>query len=63
VLTISKVLEYLVKYGKITEGILKNAQIFIRENQTQLPALKTEIENKSIIPILQRFQKIMKEKK
>jgi polyhydroxyalkanoate synthesis regulator phasin len=64
VLTISKVLEYLVQHGKITDEIAKSVQVFIRENQTQLPGLKPEIENKSIsIPIRKRFQTIMKEKK
>jgi len=64
VLTISQVLEYLVKNGKITEEISQNVQTFLRENQTQLSVLKTEIENKNIkIPIRQRFQTILKEKK
>jgi hypothetical protein len=38
--------------------------VFIRDNQTQLPVLKTEIETKPVtIPIRQRFQTILKEKK
>jgi len=64
VLTISEVLEHLVKNGRITEEVAKNVQVFIRENQTHLPVLKTEIEVKSTsIPIRQRFQTIIKEKK
>jgi len=64
VLTLSQVLEYLVKNGKITEEVSKNVQAFIRQNQTQLTPLKIEIENKPItIPIRQRFQTIIKEKK
>jgi len=64
VLTISEVLEHLVKNGRITEEVAKNVRVFIRENQTHLPVLKTEIEVKSTsIPIRQRFQTIIKEKK
>ena len=64
VLTISQVLEYLVKHGKITEEVSKNVKVFLRRNQTQLPALKPEIETNHIsVPIRQRFQNIMKEKK
>ncbi|CAF2469574.1 unnamed protein product [Rotaria sp. Silwood2] len=64
VLKISEVLNCLVRHGKITEEVSKNVQEFIHENQTQLPTLKVEIENKTTsIPIRQRFQTIMKEKK
>jgi hypothetical protein len=57
-------LKCLVKNGKITEEVSKNVQEFIRQNQTQLPILKTEIEMKTPpIPIRQRFQTIIKEKK
>ncbi len=64
VLTISKVLEYLVKNGRITEEVAESVRVFIRDNQTQLPVLKPEIEIKPVaIPIRQRFQTILKEKK
>ncbi|CAF2132457.1 unnamed protein product [Rotaria magnacalcarata] len=64
VLKISEVLGYLVQHGKITEEISESVKEFIIQNQTQLPTLNIEIENKTIsIPIRQRFQTIMKEKR
>ncbi|CAF1615717.1 unnamed protein product [Rotaria magnacalcarata] len=64
VLKISEVLGYLVQHGKITEEISDSVKEFIIQNQTQLPTLNIEIENKTIsIPIRQRFQTIMKEKR
>lgn len=63
-MTISQVLEILVKNGKITEEVSKDVQLFIQGNQTQLPVVKTEIENKILkIPIRQRLQTIINEKK
>ncbi len=53
-----------MKNGKITEEVANSVQVFIRDNQTQLPALKPDIEVKPVtIPIRQRFQTILKEKK
>ncbi|CAF3306490.1 unnamed protein product [Rotaria socialis] len=64
VLKISEVLGYLVQHGKISEEISESVKEFINQNQTQLPTLNIEIENKTIsIPIRQRFQTIMKEKR
>ncbi|CAF1596675.1 unnamed protein product [Adineta ricciae] len=65
VLTITEVLRYLVKYSRITEEISKTVQMFIRENQTQLPSSKPEIvETKHLsMSIRERFQMILKEKK
>ncbi|CAF0773146.1 unnamed protein product [Rotaria sp. Silwood1] len=64
VLKISEVLDCLVRHGKITEEVSKDVREFIHGNQTQLPTLKIEIEDKNItMPIRQRFQTIMKEKK
>ncbi|CAF0725497.1 unnamed protein product [Rotaria sordida] len=64
VLKISEVLDCLVRHGKITEEVSKNVSEFIHGNQMQLPTLKIEIEDKNIsIPIRQRFQTIIKEKK
>ncbi|UJR33907.1 hypothetical protein I4U23_021326 [Adineta vaga] len=65
VLTVTDVLKHLVKNGRITEEISKDVQVFIRENQIQLSSLKPNIVEVrgSPIPIRQRFQSIMKEKK
>lgn len=64
VLKISKALEYLVKHGKVTEEVSKSVLTFLQEHQTHLSTPKIEIENKSIsIPIRQRFETIIKEKK
>ncbi|CAF1202705.1 unnamed protein product, partial [Adineta ricciae] len=65
VLTITEVLGHLVKHGRITEEMSKTVQMFIRENQTQLPSSKPEIaETKHLsMSIRERFQMILKEKK
>ncbi|CAF4318737.1 unnamed protein product, partial [Adineta steineri] len=65
VLTITQVLEYLVKNKRITQEVSNEVQEFIRQNQTELPALKNGIieMKSSSIPIRQRFQTIREEKK
>lgn len=60
----SQVLEYLLQNRRITEDIVKNVQVFVRDNQLQLPTLNVEMDIKLItIPIRQRFEKIRREKK
>lgn len=64
VLTISNALAFLIQHGRITEEIARTVKDFINQNQTQLPAMKVEIENKNThVPIRQRFQTIIKEKR
>ena len=64
VLTMSQVLEYLLQNGRITEDVVKSVQVFVRDNQLQLPTSNMETEIQPItIPIRQRFEKIRKEKK
>ena len=60
----SQVLEYLLQNGRITEDVVKSVQVFVRDNQLQLPTSNMETEIQPItIPIRQRFEKIRKEKK
>ncbi|CAF0804929.1 unnamed protein product [Adineta steineri] len=65
VLTITQVLEYLVKNKRITQEASNDVQEFIRQNQTELPAIKNGIieMKSSSVPIRQRFQTIREEKK
>lgn len=61
VLSITEVLQLLVQHGRITEAVSDSVKQFIKENQTQLPGLKSPIPS-SNVPIRQRLQTIMKEK-
>ena len=62
VLTITEVLQLLVQHGRITETVSDSVKLFIKENQTQLPGLKSPIPS-SNVPIRQRLQTIIKEKR
>ena len=64
VLTITQVLEQLVKHGKISDDMSEKVQAFVRENQVQLPAVPSVIEPKTIaVPIRQRLTMIIEKKR
>ena len=63
-LTITQVLELLVKHGKISDDMSDKVHTFVRENQVQLPAVPSVIEERAIVvPIRQRLEMIIKDKR
>lgn len=58
-------MEYLLENNRISEEVAGQVRAFIRDNQTQLPSPKVNVEPviKNTLPIRERLRNIIQEKK